>query len=261
MFIIYCIINKVNGKRYVGQTSQKLCRRWGTHLCNTKHGRGAHLNNAIRMYGRDNFTIAQIAEASNHPATDAAERAFIKIYKTTDPEFGYNLTTGGEAGKKHTSIAIEKMRQAHKGILRTEEAKQKTSESLKKAWAEGRHTGTIGKILPESHRIKASLKSQGKKHPMYRHDISTEEIINLRKQGVLVKDICAKFGINASLVERRLNKVGVKFSRPRLHINYNFNIDPQITELHKQGKNPFQISKIVGVNHKTVAHHINYLGL
>ena len=220
MFLIYCITNKINGKRYVGQTSQKLCRRWGTHLCNTKHGRGAHLNNAIRMYGRDNFTVAQIAEASNHPATDAAERAFIKIYKTTDPEFGYNLTTGGEAGKKHTSIAIEKMRQAHKGILRTEEAKQKTSESLKKAWLAGTYKGNTGKKMPDSHRQKLSNRVTGEGHQQYRHDVSTEEIINLRKQGVLVKDICDKFGINASLIERRLNKLGIRFPRPRRGVDY-----------------------------------------
>jgi len=174
----------------------------------------------MRKQGRDTFQISQIAQASTQIAATAAERAFILVFQTNDPEFGYNLTTGGEAGKKHTPAAIEKMRQSHRGYIRTEEAKRKTSESLKKAWADGRHTGTTGKVLPDSHRVSASINTSGENHPMYRDDVSTEEIVKLRNQGVLVKEICRRFGISASLIERRINKLGLSFPRPKRGVNY-----------------------------------------
>ena len=34
--IVYLIINKVNGKMYVGQTTQKLNNRWGRHKIDAK---------------------------------------------------------------------------------------------------------------------------------------------------------------------------------------------------------------------------------
>ena len=56
---IYCIENKVNGKKYIGQ-SIDIYNRWKKHLQNANRGINTILYNAIRKYGKDMSDIDKI---------------------------------------------------------------------------------------------------------------------------------------------------------------------------------------------------------
>jgi len=53
--IIYIITNKITGKQYVGQTIQKLNRRWGQHITNAKNGLDYLIYRSMRKHGVENF--------------------------------------------------------------------------------------------------------------------------------------------------------------------------------------------------------------
>ena len=90
--IIYKITNLVNGKLYIGQTTQDLQTRWYKH-CHSSSGCVA-LHNAIKRYGKDNFSVEVIDRATNRSELNDKEKYWIGQYNSISPN-GYNLTTGG----------------------------------------------------------------------------------------------------------------------------------------------------------------------
>jgi group I intron endonuclease len=101
MSIIYCITNKVNGKKYVGQTITTLEKRWKDHLLDSKH-LNYYFYKAIRKYGSDCWELEILEETE-----DLAERERFWIKKLgtfNNSQIGYNCTSGGEVGKKFFRI-------------------------------------------------------------------------------------------------------------------------------------------------------------
>ena len=88
--IIYLIVNLINGKKYVGQTYQKLEERIKQHVSCIKK-RGVDL--AIQEYGIDNFSY-EIIEECPIEKLDEREIFWIAELNTRFPN-GYNLTNGG----------------------------------------------------------------------------------------------------------------------------------------------------------------------
>ena len=91
-FYIYCHINKINNKKYIGQTCQKPKKRWN-------YGRG-YINcprfySAIQHYGWDNFEHLILESGLTFEEADIKEKYYISLYQTQNPEKGYNMTSGG----------------------------------------------------------------------------------------------------------------------------------------------------------------------
>lgn len=83
-----------NGKRYVGITSQeKLYRRTGSN------GDGYKTQQlfwrAIQKYGWNNFTHEIVADNLTECDALKMEIELIEHYKTTNPNYGYNISVGG----------------------------------------------------------------------------------------------------------------------------------------------------------------------
>jgi group I intron endonuclease len=121
---IYCITNKLNGKRYIG-CSVDIERRWYAHCCGKDPNSAIY--RAIKHYGKDNFTFEVIMYCCQgwFPYWECH---LIGKYNTIAPH-GYNLCDGGlgtytrteewrkraslrNKGKKHTPEAVEKIRKA-----------------------------------------------------------------------------------------------------------------------------------------------------
>ena len=82
------------GKSYIGCTSQRPTRRWD-------NGNGYKYNHKefyhdIKKFGWDNFSHDIIASGLTEDEGYLLEEACIRRYNTTDPDHGYNKTTGGK---------------------------------------------------------------------------------------------------------------------------------------------------------------------
>ena len=123
---IYLIKNKINGKRYVGQTIQKISWRWKQHLRDSKK-LDYPLYKAIRKYGIENFDVSELDSTENLAELDDLERKHVKLQKSFIDwkQGGYNLTEGGWG---HHNVSIEtkaKLSKLHKGVPKTAEHNRK----------------------------------------------------------------------------------------------------------------------------------------
>ena len=140
---IYCYTNKVNGKKYIGQTVDFLIRH-------KQHINQAYNENckaydyafhcAIRKYGIENFEIEILKE--NLPKQEDLncwECYYIDKFNTlVKNKKGYNVSSGGSNGNNFAGKTEEEMNEikaklseAHKGKTFSEETKQKMSDSKK----------------------------------------------------------------------------------------------------------------------------------
>lgn len=93
LYCVYCHQNKINGKRYIGQTKQVPEERFGKNGSN--YSRCVHFYNAINKYGWDAFDHYIIQDNLTKEQADELESINIAFYNTTNPKYGYNLQSGG----------------------------------------------------------------------------------------------------------------------------------------------------------------------
>lgn len=122
-----------NGKRYVGQTVRGSNKRW-------ESGSGYKTQlfyRAILKYGWNNINHT-VYEVNTKQEMDYLEKYLISYYNTTDPRYGYNITSGGEgvSGFKHSEESKKKMSVSHsglepwnKGLKTPEDVKKKLSKA------------------------------------------------------------------------------------------------------------------------------------
>jgi len=153
--IVYQAVNLINGKRYIGITTQSLHSRVSKHFYDARTGRGfcRYFCAAIKKYGEKSFQISVLASVDSFAEAAKMERDLIAELK---PE--YNITTGGEGTPGHIVTAEVRARisAAHmgreapnKGIPHTAETKAKiAAKAAGRLWTETRKEdwkATIGK--------------------------------------------------------------------------------------------------------------------
>lgn len=118
---VYMHENRVNGKKYIGITSQKPTNRW-------QNGRGYQrcplFYAAIEKYGWDAFRHEILYTGLSQEEAERLEVELIAKYQTQDNANGYNLAAGGETNC---------------GFQRSDEFKQKVSASRAGVYSGPRH--------------------------------------------------------------------------------------------------------------------------
>jgi group I intron endonuclease len=188
---LYLVRNTVNGKGYVGITTQPLHSRWQRHYSNAKTGGAQALARAIRKYGKEAFTVKMLAEAPDWDALLVMECAAIEAYSTFAPTgHGYNLTLGGEGAlgrilseESRQKISLGKLGQPvspetreavgrrHRGMPKSLEQRQKMSESQL-----GTKNHNYGKVFSLELRQKLSEMRQGRPISQAQHDAMMAEV-------------------------------------------------------------------------------------
>lgn len=148
---IYVITNRVTNKQYIGQTvshrkNHNKYRLFGYEgrfrdhiseaICNTKKKQCSYLNNAIRQYGKDVFSVALLTECEVN-IMDTMEQHYIREYNTLYPN-GYNLTLGGK-GQRYIQFSQDNTLNTPKKrggcTERSEETRRKMSAQLKNTFS------------------------------------------------------------------------------------------------------------------------------
>lgn len=180
MGTIYVLENKIDGKRYVGQTIN-----WAIRSAAHRRGDGVcPINRAIRKHGFDCFRVWHFDNIPEDQL-DIFERAYIASFGSLVPN-GYNLESGGNAQKRHHDETRKKMSESRRGEKNSmfgrtgeksphfgkhlsDETKRKISDSRtgEKHWMHGRH-------LSEEHRQKISAALTGERNHFFGRHHSEE---------------------------------------------------------------------------------------
>lgn len=131
MFTVYCHINKIDGKKYIGITKQNPKIRWQS---GNGYSNNIYFARAIKKYGWKNFEHKILYEELTKEEAERIEIQLIAKFETANREKGYNITNGGNHVGTVSEETKKKISKAHKGIAtelhRSEETKRKISEGL-----------------------------------------------------------------------------------------------------------------------------------
>lgn len=171
---IYMYINKTNGKRYIGQTTD-FNRRHKEHLQvsfnSNRKEYNTPIHRAIRKYGADNFEIVILEQnIATQEEMNELERFYIKKYNTLTKEYGYNISDGGSYGnplKGKTEEEVKKIR-------------DKCSKSMEGKMV-GEKNPMYGKKWDEKRKAEMSLKNSGENNPFYGQHHSDETKVKISK--------------------------------------------------------------------------------
>ena len=105
---LYLHLNKNNRKKYFGITTQKVGKRWKN---GSSYSTNTHFYNSIQKYGWENFYHLVLCDQLTIGAAKRVEQLLIRCFNTTNPEYGYNKSIGGESGcKYYTTVEAETAR-------------------------------------------------------------------------------------------------------------------------------------------------------
>lgn len=189
--IIYLFTNKINGKKYVGQTVRPFEDRFSEH-----RRKDSLLSRAFKKYGIENFDHEIIDTASDVNELNEKEIFWTKQLNSKFPN-GYNLCDGGDntKGYRHSEEAKQKMSTTKKrlGSMKGEKNhfhgkkhSEETKAHLRSLWTSGKRT-----ITPEWR-----AKIEANRYTVKVRNIDTGEVFNS------IKEAADKYNINRTHITR-----------------------------------------------------------
>ena len=129
MIGIYKIENLINGKIYIGQ-STNISQRWKAHrnrpFNENSESYDCPLYRAIRKYGIENFSFVVLEETTKEELNEK-EKIWIASYNSNNPESGYNLTDGGDA-ITNSVLTLEQVHEIYSLLANTSLSQEEISK-------------------------------------------------------------------------------------------------------------------------------------
>lgn len=163
MYVVYKHTTP-SGKVYIGITCRKPEERW-------ENGSGykgnKHFYRAIQRYGWSNIRHEIVADGLTKAQACAMEIKLIAEYDATNPDKGYNRSTGGESGSlgmRHSAESRRKMSKAKKGANHPNYGKHLSIDVRRKIGEsnKGRTSPRKGTHLSVETRMKIGKANKGK---------------------------------------------------------------------------------------------------
>lgn len=178
---IYKIVNKINGKMYIGKTELALETRMKKHIRCAQKKKNRHLYDAMNCYGIENFEIIAMETCTTSKELCDREKYWIQFYNTMDRNIGYNMQEGGTGGRltpelhaiigkkvaiarqlhgyKHSKETRRLIGLSHIGMTIPNDVRQKISQTL-------RETNKHRDFSKVYNHMRGKV---GEKHPFYGH--------------------------------------------------------------------------------------------
>lgn len=163
-YTVYKHVNKINGKVYVGLTNN-VKRRWRNSGYFYKGS--PYFKHAIDKYGWDNFEHEILFEHLTEEEAKQKETEMVLYYRSNEPEYGYNLTNGGDLNVPNEEI--------RKQISNTQRKRMQNPEVRQK-------------IKLGSQKREQKYKQQGIKNPFYGKTHTKESRQKMSKSNWYNKD-------------------------------------------------------------------------
>lgn len=174
MCTVYIIKNSVNSLVYIGATTKTLERRFLEHLGSAYRSSHFKIHCAMRELGVGNFWIEPLEENIPNELRNSRETYWISYYNSMDPNFGYNVCSGGQGVVTHTEETRRHLSQLLTGRTYSEERNEKIRQAMigrdyKDEWRQHLSDTRKGKFLAED-------------NPFYgkHHTQETKDIISKR---------------------------------------------------------------------------------
>ncbi len=197
---VYVILNRANGKQYVGSAAVSLRGRWCNHRSSLRRNchSNCHLQSAWNKYGEQQFVFLVLAYCEPDKCI-AIEQEFIDRLKVANTEYGYNLspTAGSTLGTK-LSISTRN-RMSVRSANQSDETKAKISAAMRGRKLSQEHRRKLsqsatGRKLSDSHKAAISKSKRSKK---LKHSLETRAKISAS----------VRLGLNRPEVKEKLSKV------------------------------------------------------
>lgn len=132
----YCVYKHIfpNNKVYIGITCKKPIYRWNNG--NGYKKTSSYMYNAIKKYGWENIKHEILFEGLTKQDAENKEIELIKLYKSNDCKFGYNLMSGGHCSR-HGELTKQQISKHSKGKKLSEKTKEQISKTMKLLYKDG----------------------------------------------------------------------------------------------------------------------------
>lgn len=194
---IYQIVNRANGKMYVGSAIH-LYRRWHLHLTQLRAGKHCNtlLQRAWSKYGESAFDLEILTFVQESTDLIQAEQEFIDRLQATNPKIGYNLCpiAGSSLGYKQSPATCQKFSEVGKKCW------ENRSEAKRASIRKNQSEASKGKAKSPEH-VKRMADSK-RKIPLE----DAEKIIALYKSGESQARIGQRYGVTQGAIRGFLIK-------------------------------------------------------
>jgi group I intron endonuclease len=192
IYYIYFILNKINNKIYVGKTINPE-KRFKRH-CYSKQFIGL----AIKKYKSQNFEYFLIADTLDENECNDIEKFYIKHWKTTKKQYGYNIASGGEGGNLLEGLSEQKKKKRNEKIRKANLGKKASNETKKKQ--SKAHKGQNNSMFGKKHTIESIKKnSESQLNEKHWRFIS----FNQSEKNFIFENL--KLNISINEISRRIN--------------------------------------------------------